>query len=183
MKRTAKMSVALVGAWALVMDAHGQASSVDWKMYGSTDGPSHCFFEAKGVLKIPDRHIRVWTKCLLEKDLDGIDAQKDFGGKILENAVQKIARSYVPPIALVEGNISFDQSVAITGYEETANIAPIEPQARIFYELNCSEKMIRELSISLKVGGKSGSTDKPSDWKHVAPETNSNRLLKILCSQ
>jgi len=164
------------------MDAYGQ-EGVDWKMYGSADGPSHCFFDAKGVVKTDDRHMRVWTKCLLEKNLNGVDIEKDFDGRILENAVQKLAGLYVPPIALVQETIDPKQRMAITAYEEIANIAPIEPQARIFYELDCSDKMIRELTVSLRVDGKSGSTDKPSDWKHVAPETNGNRLLKILCSQ
>ena len=162
-------------------DVHAQTTSVDWKFYGSADGPSHCFFDANEV-KTVERHIRVWTKCLLEKDLEGIDIEKDFDGRILKTVAQKVVRSYIPPITLVEETIDFDKSMAITVHEETANIAPIEPQARIFYELDCGEHMIRELSISL-VGGKSGSKDTPSIWHHVFPATNGDRLLKILCSQ
>jgi hypothetical protein len=78
--------------------------SVDWKFYGgaSLDGHSECFYDAKGVVPGPDGHIRVWTNCLLQKDMDSIDIKKDFDGKILANTAQKVANQYVPPIATVE---------------------------------------------------------------------------------
>jgi hypothetical protein len=41
--------------------------------------------------------------------------------------------------------------------------------------------MMRELSFDIMVNGKSGSLDKPSDWKYVPPEGNGASLLKILC--
>jgi hypothetical protein len=69
----------------------------------------------------------------------------------------------------------------ITQYEETANISKVQPQARIFYKLNRSERMLRELSIYVMLDGKSGSHDKPSDWRHVPPEGNGASLLKFLC--
>jgi hypothetical protein len=99
----------------------------------------------------------------------------------LENAAKKVARYYIPPIALVEENIDFDRSIAITAYEETANIGHIQPTARIFYELNCFDRMLRELSISIERNNKSGSRDKPTDWKYVPPEGNGATLLKLLC--
>jgi len=73
--------------------------------------------------------------------------------------------------------------MVITGYEETANISNIQPRARIFYELNCSDRMLRELSIYVQANGKAGSRDKPGDWSNVPPEGNGASLLKILCSR
>jgi hypothetical protein len=62
------------------------------------------------------------------------------------------------------------------------NMSDIAPRARIFYELNCSEKMLRELSIYIQAAdGKSGSRDKPREWQYVSPETNGTRLLKLVC--
>jgi hypothetical protein len=149
-----------------------QTLGVDWKVYGwaSVDGDSACFYDTNGIAQRSDGHMRVWTKCLLLKDMDRIDVKKDFGGKILENAARKVSRHYVPPIAVVDQSIDFDRSIVITQYEETANIADVEPVARIFYELDCSERMMRELSIDLRASGKRRSTDKPSDWKHIPPE-------------
>src|ERR1700688_4709652 len=81
--------------------ALAQALSVDWKYYGGAqlDGKSGCFYDAKGVAKTGDAHVRVWTKCLLYKDMDNFDIQKDFGGKIVENSAHKIAGYYMPPYA------------------------------------------------------------------------------------
>ena len=145
---------------------------VDWKFYGSAslpdDGHNVCFYDASGVLREPDGHIRVWTKCLPHKNIDSVDIKKDFDGRILENTAEKVAHHYVPPIAAAE-TIDADQSMQITEYEEIANIGSIEPHAKIFYELNCPERMSRELSIYFQADGKSGSFDKPSDWKYIPP--------------
>jgi hypothetical protein len=185
MKRVGTLAYILFGVVASLGLA--QALSVDWKYYGGVlidgDGDSLCFYDAKGVVHgIPDGHIRVWTKCLLRKDMDRIDIKQDFNGKILQNTAQKVARYYAPPFAMV-ASIDENQAMAITQYEETANISYIKSQAQIYYELNCSERMMRELSIYIQANGKSGSRDKPTDWKYVAPEGNAANLLKILCLQ
>jgi hypothetical protein len=156
-----------------------QTLSVDWKYYGGApiDGDTLCFYEAKGVIRRPDGHVRVWTECLLLKDLDSIDIKSDLGKKIIENTVQKVARYYEPPIAVVE-DIDVNQSAVIAQYEETANIGYIQPRAQIFYELNCSERMLQELSINIRG---SGSRNRPRDWWFVPPKGNGASLLKILC--
>ena len=157
-------------------------AGVDWKFYGgaSVDGASLCFYDANGVVQEPGNQIRVWTKCLPQEALDHVDLEKDFAGKLLENAAQKMLRGYVAPIVAV-GEMKFDQMPAVVGYEEIADVDYVKPQSRIFYEIGCSERMIRELSIHIEARGKVGSFDTPRDWQHVAPETNRATLLKILC--
>jgi len=112
--------------------------------------------------------------------MDSVDIKKDFGGKILNNTAHKFLELYVPPIARIE-TIDADQRMTITQYEETANIGDLKPQSTILYELNCSERMSRELSMDFQVNGKSGALHKPSDWRYVPPEGNGARLLKMLC--
>ena len=184
MKRVETLTFVLTAAVAGASAGLAEELSVDWKLYGfvsnDTKDPEECYYDAKGIVRGTDSHIRVWTKCLLQKDMDNIDIEKDFEGKILKNAAQKIVHYYVPPIAAIE-TIDVNQSMIITQYEETANISYIEPRARIFYELNCPEKMLRELSISIRANGKFGSRNEPGKWSYVAPETNGARLLKILC--
>src|SRR5262245_7665524 len=155
-------------------------AGVDWKLYGfaSIEGDSVCFYDAKGVGQEPEHHVRVWAKCL-PQEADK-DIEKDLARTIADKAAQKILDGYVPPI-IVTGDMNFDQIPEIVGYEEFANSDHVQPQARIFYELNCSERMIRELSIHIEAKGKVGSSDTPKDWQYVAPETNGARLLKILC--
>jgi hypothetical protein len=91
-----------------------------------------------------------------------------------------VLNKYVPPIALVE-DIDFDQAISVIQYEETANLSGIHPSARLFYELNCSERMIRRLSTYVRTNGKDGFDEKPSDWQYVPPEGGGATLLKILC--
>jgi hypothetical protein len=81
---------------------------------------------------------------------------------------------------LVE-DVNFDQAMEVAGWEEAANLSNIQSQAQLFYELNCSERMMRRLSTSVRVKGKDRFDDKPSSWEHVPPEGNAARLLKILC--
>ena len=172
----------IVGALALALTAPARAADVDWKMYGtaSVEGGSVCFYHANGVIVTPDRRLRVWTKCLLQKDLDSIDFESEIGKKIVDSGAQKVTKGYIPPIALVE-DMDYDQAIGVIQYEETANLSNIQPHARFFYELNCSERMMRRLSTYLRVKGEEAFSDKPSNWEHVPPEGSGARLLKILC--
>ena len=159
-----------------------QGTDVDWKLYGGAPvgGESLCFYDAMGLTRQPDGHIRIWTKCLLKADLDAVDIAKDFDGRIVKAAAEKVARYYVPPISKTR-NVDVNEATAITGYEEIADIAAPQPQTRIFYELNCPDRMTRELSMEFHINGQAAFVDKPREWSYVAPEGNGAALLKILC--
>jgi hypothetical protein len=172
------MLVALAAATSVA-----QAADVDWKMYGFAtvrEEGEVCFYDAKGVARAADGNVRVWTKCLSRKEIDNIDIEHDFGGQILKNTAQKMLHSYLPPFAHVK-ELNFDQIMVFAQYEETANISHIQPATRIFYELNCSQKMLRELSIELSVNGQYGFRNTPAEWKYISPQTNGTSLQKILC--
>jgi hypothetical protein len=180
-KRTGTLGSIVAVASTMACAAH--AADVDWKVYGfaSVAGPEVCFYEAISIARPPDGSVRVWTKCLAQKDLDAVDIKAEYGGKIVQNAARKMNRNYVPPIATVVETIDFDQATIITAYEETANISYIKPHSTIFYEFNCAEKMMRELSLRIETNGQYGSSDTPSAWKFVPPESNGARLIKLLC--
>ena len=167
--------IAVPTVWAQTLD-------VDWKLYGGgpVGGESLCFYDAKGLTRQPDGYIRLWTKCLLKTALDGINIEKDFDGRIVKAAAEKAARYYVPPISKIQ-NVDANDAIAITAYEQIADMAGLQPQSRIFYELNCPDRMLRELSIDLHINGRIGSRNKPSDWEYVPPEGNGAALLKIIC--
>ena len=161
-----------------------QASEVAWKLYGwpsTDDGDTVCFYEAIGVTQTPNRHLRVWTKCLLQKDIEGIDINSDVGRKIVENAARKLADKYIPPIAIVNESIDYDKAIMVMHDEEAANVSGIKPHARFFYELDCSEKMARRLDTYIVINGKSGFSHKPSDWEYAGPKGAGTNLLEILC--
>lgn len=54
--------------------AFAQSTTVDWKLYGGASfaGEAVCFYDAEGVTQEPVAQIRVWTKCLGQKDLDAL---------------------------------------------------------------------------------------------------------------
>jgi hypothetical protein len=153
-------------------------AGVDWKFYGgaSVDGLSMCFYDANAVVQEPGNQLQVWTKCLPQEAVDHVDNL----GKMAEDAAQKILHGYVSPI-VVAGDMKFEQMADIVAAEEIADADSVKPQARTFYAIGCSERMIRALSIHIEAKGRVGSSDTAGDWKHVAPETNGATLLKILC--
>ena len=161
-----------------------QAAGADWKVYGEAsfnDSPSECFYDFQSIVREPDDHALVWTKCMSRKELDGIDFENEYYGRILQRTVQRLLENYLPPIATIQG-IDFDQIKAVTLYEETANNAIIRPRVMIFYEFDCAGRMERELSISdLQPNGQSSTRDEPRQWRHVASEGNIASLLRLLC--
>jgi hypothetical protein len=179
------MLIALVMVGSAVCSTVAKASDTDWKLFGVSTikgDEDLCFFDIKGAVQGSDKHIKVWTKCLHKKAMDGIDIEKDFGGKIVSNAARKMIDGYIPPIALVE-DIKYDQAMEFAVFEEIAGVGNVQPSARIFYELDCSKLMLRELSVEVEIGGRSGSSHSASEWHYVPPETNGTRLLKILCEK
>jgi hypothetical protein len=180
MKRAGRLSVALVTFAAITASA--QVADVDWRMFSgaSVSGPEICFYDAKGAVRTPERLVRVWTKCFSRKDLDNVDVDKDFAGKISKNAARKMQDRYMPPIGLVE-DIDVDHAFVVAMYEEIANISGIQPQGTISYEFNCPQKIMRELRIDFRDNGQRGSKNTPSNWRYVSPEGNEASLLKILC--
>jgi hypothetical protein len=169
-----------------VPNATAQPGDVDWKLYGGApigggESLSLCFYEANGIERQPDGHMRVWTKCLLKTELDAL--LEKAPAQIVDATAQKVARYYVPPaMKLPQADVNANDAMAITGYEEAANLGRLQPKSRIFYELNCSDRMLRELSITLNIEGATGSKNTPGSWSYIPPEGNAAALSKLLCS-
>jgi hypothetical protein len=174
--------LASLSSLAVALPALSQTSSVDWKYYGQSNADEECFYDLRGAVQGAEDHIKVWTKCLHKKDVEAIDIKKEFGGKIVANAAHKVTSGYIPPIAAVE-DASFDQAIDVTAIEEIADVASIQPSARIFYELDCRGAMLRELSIEVVTSGRTLTQSSASEWKYIAPETNGSRLKRMLCGK
>jgi hypothetical protein len=176
------MRIAMAWVLTLLTTSVVRAAEVDWKAYGfpSFDGPNICFYDAQGVVRAAERHVRVWTKCLLQKDLDSLDPTSIAGRNIVESVARKIKAGYIPPIAVIH-NLDFNQVIGIASYEETADTAELPLKAQFFYEINCAERMIRTLSVFIKAETGSGSDNKPSEWAYIPPEGSGANLQKLLC--
>jgi hypothetical protein len=164
---------------AMTIATASYAADVDWKLYGIADADELCFYDALGVVQTPDGKVRVRTKCLLQKDIVAIDPKQELGNKILAEAAKKLKNGYVPPI-LVGAETDSEQTATTIAYEQAADISGIAPQSSIFYELDCTQKLIRELNTNSSVNGQQGSSSEPNG-QFVPPEENGRWLLKLLC--
>jgi hypothetical protein len=160
----------------------GQALDVDWKYYGGArfNEMNHfCFYDANSVVKQPDTHRRVWTKCLSQKNIDTIKTDEKVYKQIVENAARKIVGGYVPPIIAVQ-KAGFDKIAVIVSAEGIADSGNLQPSSRVLYEIDCSQMKLRESEMEYQIKGKTNFS-KTTDWSHIPPETNAAILSKILC--
>jgi hypothetical protein len=173
-------ALAGVAMVAMTIATASYAADIDWKLYGIADADELCFYDAQGVVQTPDGKVRVGTKCLLQKDIVAIDPKQELGSKIVAEAAKRLKSGYVPPI-LVGAETDYEQTAMTIAYEQAADMGGIAPRSSIFYELDCAQKMIRELN-NVSVNGQQGSSSEPSG-EFVAPEENGKWLLKLLCPQ
>ncbi len=158
----------------------GRAADVDWKFYGGAGGVGSghvvCFYDERGIVRAQTAFVRVWTKCLLQTELEGIDGTKPYFRAAIDMSGSRLAHSYRPPILRLQ-KFNYDQLVQILMYESAADVGDLAPESSIFYELDCRQHMERELSMSFGSRFK----DTPENWKYVPPEGNGARLLSLLC--
>jgi hypothetical protein len=171
----------LLSASLTVGEAGAQAPAVDWKMYGGTSsgGDAYCFYDLNTLSKAPDGLVRIWTKCLLVSDLNGIDIQTQFGGTIFRTASSKLASHYVAPLVKLQTNL--DNLIDVVIFELIADMADLAPASTVNYELNCQQLMIRELSALVNVNGQTSSTTVPAGWKYIPPQGSAAILVRLLC--
>jgi hypothetical protein len=178
------MRIIVACTLALTLASVARANDVDWKVYGAVpipvdQGGSVCFYDANRVIRSADKHVRVSTQCLSQKDLNALDTKGEIGRKIVENVTRKVLAHYVPPIALID-DIDSDQATAVIRYEETANLGDLPLQAELVYEFNCPELMMRRLSTYVRPQRRN---DKPTTWERIPPQGTGARLSKLLCAQ
>ena len=179
------LSLALT-AVSCVVDA--QTTDTDWRMYGATDlgnmgGSQRLFFDAAGVIRGTNGQVEVWTKTLSQEALDRSQSDKSSTQtKIMGQAIYKKLHGYQAPLSTVQ-KLDDDTIMQILVDEASADLAGIAPTARILYELDCSNRRMRELSVHLFSNGKLQNQETPSEWKHVPPETPAATLFKLLCTR
>jgi hypothetical protein len=154
------------------------ADDPNWKLFGGTDD-SYLYFAAGDIERLPDGHLRVWTKGLSVKQVNSAaeKAVKDKGS-ISRIAFASIVDS--PPLSGVK-NLSKDEITDVVIEEDVANHSDLQPVIRVLYELDCAGKMMRTLSIYVRKGGKTGRSNSPAEWMYVPPESNAATLHTLLC--
>src|SRR5476649_1711754 len=167
----------LVSLLVLFVCGTGFAQSVttDWKYYGQIRGTptkpgasvrtTLMFFDAKGVRRLPDGHLTVWTKAINKADVDKYASVKN--GPVQDETVHRVANYYAPPLASLLG-VTPDKTLQVyldfVTWEVAANSAPIAPTMRVLDELNCQSQTMRSLSVQImSVGQGMASSDQPGE--------------------
>ena len=167
---------------------YAQSADSEWKMYGGVNfgtagGEQRLFFAAASVVRRNVGHVEVWTTTLSQKALDDAETSKSaLQEKILYTAAEKKIGGYRPPLARVN-ELDDDTVTQIIADETAADLAGIEPTMQILYELDCPNRLLRDLSVHVFVNGKPQTKETPSEWKHVQPKRSAANLLKIVCTR
>jgi hypothetical protein len=161
-----------------------EANEADWKFYGRGDLPKseamNAYYDAGSIEHLSDGHVRAWTKYI---SLSEVERTMNLE-EVTKKAARKIKAGYVPPYLLSnpKPEPGYDVNQRIIVWEEAANYDVIKPKLKVFYELNCEAKKIRELSIiSYKSDGGKETRSDIDTWITIKPESNSATLHKILC--
>lgn len=157
----------------------------DWKFYGGSIGETKkdffAFYDSESIKKT-DNFIKVWIKAILAKDIDNLLDNKKLNKSIIEKSAQKVATGYRPPYSTITPEIDFDGNVNVISYEETANHPSSSVKYKALYELDCAEQKLKVLSQTFFEKKKvPKSSEIVTDWQYIAPESNAEKLYKILC--
>ncbi|HEY4941865.1 MAG TPA: hypothetical protein VII56_10590 [Rhizomicrobium sp.] len=174
-----RIKVAVLLLIAAVLPSSVRAANVDWKLYGGMQanaGNSYCFYEERGIQNLPNKFIRVWAKCLLQKDMDAVDATKPYFRAAVDMSGSRVAHYYMPPYVRIE-RTNAAQAIQVTTYEAIADVSDITPEAQLYYELDCKQRKIRTLQATIGTI----SSHAPLDWTNVAPEGNGANMVELLC--
>jgi hypothetical protein len=174
----AGLAIFLLSA-SLATDAQNQNQ---WSVYGFSQENTF-FFAAGDVQRNTDGHLEVWTKALSAKQ---IDAAVEKAGKEKDNdrsaRIAWAATDGSPPISRVR-KMSPDEILNVAIEEDVANNSPeVQPLSQVLYEVDCSRRMMKMLSGIAYKNGQTRSSNRPSEWMHVPPDSNGSNLLGMLCS-
>jgi hypothetical protein len=174
---------AFVGLLNLGCASQVFAASPDWKYYG--DLPQNklmqtgrCFYDEAGVKRTQPNFALVWIKCLPSIDLQNAEPSENKAAVL--HAIELTQKHYVPPAMKFHPEFS-DAEQRIIVWESLATLGHIEPQVRIYNELNCKDELNRRLSFMATIDEKPVHQDAIGPWEHTVPETNMARLHQSIC--
>ncbi len=162
-----------------------EAIGADWKYLGGAKLVKGevvlSYYDTESVKYLPNKNVRVWIKGVKSSEVERI--RKKNEKQIIEKSAKKVANGYFLPYASVTPGTSFDDYIEIIAWEEVATYSDLKPRLKIFWEINCTEKKIKTLTItSYNNDGVPNGDSKDSDWEYIPPESNSETLEKILCN-
>jgi hypothetical protein len=162
----------------------GDSHSADWKYYwdsllpgpGGSEVPVRDFYLQSELKPLQSGHIQVWTKGLSVDDTDKATLSKEG----IDRAAKKLLSGYVPPVSSIIA-LNHEQLAGTVGMEEIADEGVVSPQIQTLVELDCTEKLLRQISVTITSGRTFGTSDREGVWEHMPPESSGARLLTLVC--
>jgi hypothetical protein len=150
--------------------------ALDWKMYAFSASDDAMFYLSSDIERKGD-HVQVWVKALAVKKLNTVAPGPGADTKTLVDSVARlVAQKYEPPMATVS-KVPPDQFLMIMTYEQMADAGLVDPSLKILYEIDCSKKLSRTLSVITPTQ----SLNATLPWEHVPPESTLATLTKLTC--
>jgi len=85
------------------------------------------------------------------------------------------------PLARLQ-KLSQDQLIDIASAEDIANNSPdLLPKSRALFEIDCSRRMIRVLTIITHKNGQTSANDRTGEWMHFPPDSKGANLTALAC--
>jgi hypothetical protein len=187
-KRSQLATVTMLAiGFAFAQVLQGETHSSDWKFYstsvadGTVTSNLTVFYSNNEIRRLGLGRVQVWTKGLPADEVTAAFNSITKNGEFADRVVRKLdSAHYKPPYGRIR-KLTDDLAMMITAWEEIANDDNIAPRMRVLFEFDCPGKMSRELSTWLMINGKPQSDEKPSQWQHIAPETNDGVLATLVC--
>jgi hypothetical protein len=162
-----------------------EADGAEWKYFGGSTATGELvrfYYDAGSVQPTTAPGIQVWTKVVKQGEIEGILTREE--DQIIAATVEAYAGGYQPPYLSTVAVFNRDKHLEVIAWERAANRPGVLSQAKLLYEVDCTENKIRMLSVvSYAKDGtevRSGS-DAKAPWKDIVPEGNAERLGKMLC--
>jgi hypothetical protein len=168
--------VAIAALSVLLLSGAGETN---WNWFGGSTvkgDPHWSFFDLNSMKKLPNGHMQVWTKTLSEKEMD----EQKADDAVTDQAAHRIRYNYVPIVGR-SGKFDKKQLTNMIIFESIANRNTVPPRMQVLFEIDCKGDLDRMLSVHIRDGENQTSSDSPTSWQHIVPETNAARLEGVVC--
>ncbi len=147
-----KLGIILIGVWSLLIYGFNKAEGAEWELFQATSAGNIYYYDATRVERSPNDILRVWVRILETTGFSKADLEK------LKDPKKGIG-------------VAKEAQKKSTG------------EWKQLFEINCSARMVRVLSATLydMEGKVKENYELPSEWVHIAENSVTNYLAKILC--
>ena len=147
-----KSGIIIIGVWSLLIYGFNKAEGAVWQLFQTTSAGNIYYYDATSIERFQNGILRVWVRIIETTGFSKADLEK-----------------------------LKDPKKAIEVIKETQKRSTSEWKQ--LFEINCSGRMVRVLSATLyDMNGKvKENYELPSEWVHIAQNSVTNYLAKILC--